>query len=196
MTKQEYMEQLEKRLRRLPREDFEHAVSYFEEYFADAGEENEAQAIEDLGTPQQAADQIIRDMAMDYAAEPVHNVKKGFHALWIVLLAICAAPAAVPLMICGVALILAAVITVCAILAAVLIVAVCSAITGPVTMIAGFTVLGRSIPVFLCCIGMGLAATGAGAALTYGMGLLCKSFLSMTVRAVGKMIQKGGREHA
>lgn len=196
MTKQEYMEQLEKRLRRLPKEDFEHAVSYFEEYFADAGEENEAQAIEDLGTPQQAADQIIRDMALDYAKEPVPNVKKGFRALWIVLLAIFAAPIAVPLMGCGVLLVLAAVVTVCAILFALLMIAVASVITGPVTIMAGFTVLGRSIPVFLCCLGMGLAATGVGAALTYGMGLLCRSFLSWTIKVIGKMIQKGGREHA
>ena len=40
MNKQEYMEQLKKRLKRLPGEDFERAVEYFEEYFAEAGVEN------------------------------------------------------------------------------------------------------------------------------------------------------------
>ena len=55
MTKTEYMKVLSKKLRRLPKEDYERAVEYFEEYFADAGPENEQKAIEDLGTPEEAA---------------------------------------------------------------------------------------------------------------------------------------------
>ena len=58
MNKQEYMNQLKERLRRLPKEDFARAVEYYEEYFAEAGEENEAKAIEDLGSPQEAADYL------------------------------------------------------------------------------------------------------------------------------------------
>ena len=53
MNKQEYMKQLKQCLRRLPKEDFERAVEYYEEYFADAGSENEAKAIEDLGSPKE-----------------------------------------------------------------------------------------------------------------------------------------------
>lgn len=48
MTKSEYMKKLSYSLRRLPKEDFNQAIDYFEEYFAEAGEENEQQAIEDL----------------------------------------------------------------------------------------------------------------------------------------------------
>ena len=51
MTKTEYMKVLSKKLRRLPKEDYERAVEYFEEYFADAGLENEQKAIEDLWNP-------------------------------------------------------------------------------------------------------------------------------------------------
>lgn len=51
MTKSEYMKKLSYSLRRLPKEDFNQAIDYFEEYFAEAGEENEQQAIEDLGSP-------------------------------------------------------------------------------------------------------------------------------------------------
>lgn len=45
MTKSEYMKKLSYSLRRLPKEDFNQAIDYFEEYFAEAGEENEQQAI-------------------------------------------------------------------------------------------------------------------------------------------------------
>lgn len=44
MTKSEYMKKLSYSLRRLPKEDFNQAIDYFEEYFAEAGEENEQQA--------------------------------------------------------------------------------------------------------------------------------------------------------
>lgn len=196
MNKQEYMEQLKKRLKRLPPEDFERAVEYFEEYFAEAGVENEEKAIEDLGTPQEAADQIIRDMALDYAKEPVKNVKKGLNGLWVGLLAVCAAPVAVPLLAAGVILIAAAAMVVFSILFSFLIVAACGVIAGPVTVIAGFTVLTKSVPVFLCCVGIGLASTGIGAALTYGMYLLCRSFLGWAVKGIGNMIQRGGRKNA
>lgn len=39
MNKEQYMKVLKKRLRRLPKEDYNRAVEYFEEYFAEAGRE-------------------------------------------------------------------------------------------------------------------------------------------------------------
>ena len=51
MNKSEYMKILTHELRRLPKEDYYRAVDYFEEYFAEAGPENEDQAIRDLGSP-------------------------------------------------------------------------------------------------------------------------------------------------
>ena len=44
MTKKEYMKKLAYQLRRLPKEDFDKAMDYFEEYFEDAGIENEQKA--------------------------------------------------------------------------------------------------------------------------------------------------------
>ena len=39
MTSGEYLKQLEKYLRKLPQSDYEDAMEYFTEYFADAGPE-------------------------------------------------------------------------------------------------------------------------------------------------------------
>ena len=66
MTKSEYMKKLSYSLRRLPKEDFNQAIDYFEEYFAEAGEENEQQAIEDLGSPEDAAKELatMKDSAL------------------------------------------------------------------------------------------------------------------------------------
>ena len=35
MTRKEYMEQLKKYLKRLPKEDYDNAIEYFSEYFED-----------------------------------------------------------------------------------------------------------------------------------------------------------------
>lgn len=193
MNKQEYMEQLKKRLRRLPKEDFERAVEYFEEYFAEAGAMHEAEAIEDLGSPREAAEQIIRDMALDYSEEPVKNVKGGFHGLWVAFLALCAAPLALPLMLAGVCVAASVLIAVLAVLFAILVVGACSVLAGPVTLIAGFTVAWKSIPVFITCVGLGFMFTGLGAMLTYGMYQLCRKFLSWSLRTFARML-RGGRK--
>ncbi len=196
MDKQEYMDQLKQRLRRLPKEDFAHAVEYFEEYFAEAGAENEAKAIEDLGSPKEAADQIIQDMALKLSKEPVKDVRRGMDALWVALLAIFVAPLALPLVLTGVILVVCAVIVAWSLLLALLIATGCAVIAGPIVVVAGFTVLTKSIPVCLTCIGMGLVSTGLGAACTYGMYHLCRRFLGWSLRVFAGIIQKGGRKHA
>lgn len=196
MNKEEYMQQLRQKLKRLPQEDFERAVEYYEEYFAEAGAENEAKAIEDLGTPQEAADLIIRDMALDYSSEPVRDVKEGFHGLWVAFLALCAAPFALPLLLTGIAVLLIMVVVVFLLLLALLLTAVCCVISGPFAIISGFTVLTKSIPVCLTCVGLGLMAVGLGAAAAYGLYMLCRMFLGWTIRVIGNMIRRGGNNNA
>ena len=55
LTKEEYLAQLKKYLKRLPKEDYNNAMDYFTEYFEDAGPEGEAALIQELGTPKEAA---------------------------------------------------------------------------------------------------------------------------------------------
>ena len=50
LTKEEYLAQLKKYLKRLPKEDYNNAMDYFTEYFEDAGPEGEAALIQELGT--------------------------------------------------------------------------------------------------------------------------------------------------
>ena len=89
MTKKEYMKKLAYQLRRLPKEDFDKAMDYFEEYFEDAGIENEKKAIEDLGAPEEAASALILDLAQENAVKPPKTMKRRFSALWIAILYFC-----------------------------------------------------------------------------------------------------------
>ena len=56
MTKTDYLAALEKYLKTLPEADYKEAMDYFTEYFEEAGSENEAQVIEELGDPKDAAE--------------------------------------------------------------------------------------------------------------------------------------------
>lgn len=58
MDKREYLNRLQMQLADLTDEERREALEYYEEYFADAGEENEDDVIRSLGEPEQVAEQI------------------------------------------------------------------------------------------------------------------------------------------
>lgn len=63
MTKQEFMHRLAQQLVSLPPEERLCALKFYDEYFADAGEENWAAVIRDLGSPEEVARTIREDFA-------------------------------------------------------------------------------------------------------------------------------------
>ena len=110
MTRQEFMTELAARLRRLPKEDLKAALQYYEEYFDEAGSQNEQEVIRELRSPAHVAAKVLSDYAV-YAVKEAKkartSTKSGWRAFWFTILAICAAPVAVPLIIAAVAVILA-----------------------------------------------------------------------------------------
>ncbi len=69
MNKIEFMRQLDILLVGLPIHEREEALQYYEDYFADAGEENEQSVIESLGTPEKVAENIKRDLCQSRGFE-------------------------------------------------------------------------------------------------------------------------------
>lgn len=67
MNRREYMDRLEQLLLVLPIEEREEALQYYEDYFDDAGMENEADVIRELGTPEEVAAKIRVGYAGEYA---------------------------------------------------------------------------------------------------------------------------------
>lgn len=64
MNKQEFIRELRKELQDIPSKEREEAVQYYEEYFDEAGEENEEAVIRELGSPARIAAVIRRDSFM------------------------------------------------------------------------------------------------------------------------------------
>lgn len=66
MNRMEFMTELERLLADMPEEERQAAVQYYADYFADAGEANEADVIRELGSPEKVAESIKADY---YGAE-------------------------------------------------------------------------------------------------------------------------------
>lgn len=112
MNKTEFIKQLEKRLRRLPKEDREDAIRYYEEYFEEMGADNSTDVTSTLGTPDKIAREIIAtctEKHMD-AQKEKGGIRNNTTVIWMIILGICASPVAVPLafaaIICLVALLI------------------------------------------------------------------------------------------
>ena len=61
MNRMEFMAELERLLADMPEEERQAAVQYYADYFADAGEANEAEVIRELGSPEKVAESIKAD---------------------------------------------------------------------------------------------------------------------------------------
>ena len=51
-----------KYLRKLPRQDYEDAMEYFTEYFQETDEEEAAELMKELGTPKEAARELMANL--------------------------------------------------------------------------------------------------------------------------------------
>ena len=62
MNRVEFMTELASLLQDVPVEERREAMRYYNDYFDEAGKENEAQAISDLGSPARVAEKIKEDL--------------------------------------------------------------------------------------------------------------------------------------
>ena len=185
MTREEYLAQLRALLTgRTPPDELERILAYYTEYFDEAGLQGEGRVIRELGTPAELVGRVLgaqrsrtvpaeRDCPPEGAARERH----GLGTLWKVLLAICAAPIAIPLIIAAVIVVLALAFVVVCVVAGVAIGGVVAIGVGIVTAWSGFSVLfsaGMATMMFFC--GMGMLSSGVGLLMiagSFALGGLC-----------------------
>ena len=196
MTKGEYISILEKKLNHLPRAEYDKAMEYFREYFEEAGEENEQQAIQDLGDPAMAGEQIILDLAIKNSneEEKPKTVKSGMSAVWIGILALFAGPIALPVAVAILAVCAALVVAIVATLSAFAVSGIALIVSVVFVLIGGVTVITQSFPVFLSCIGYAVAAAGVGIAVVYSSYLLLVKFICGLIGLFGKVAKRGEKK--
>lgn len=204
MTKQEYLNELDNYLHRLPREDYEDAMAYFSEYLEDAGEDMDA-VVAELGTPKEAAADLIHNL-LDGQLVPVYerdeesaasSEKKSSNVwkmLWIGVLALLAAPIGLPLLLCAIALVFTGVVII-GVLALSGVCTIFGTFLAAIKFFArGLLTLTVSIPGALLQIGVGLFLIGLCILLAIAIVLFCRWFGHVLVAFIKKIANRGRQQ--
>lgn len=78
MNRSEFMKKLELLLADISSEEREEALQYYRDYFEDAGMENEAEVIRELGSPEKVAATIKADLKSDGSVEAGEFTEQGY----------------------------------------------------------------------------------------------------------------------
>ena len=198
MTREEYMTKLQKYLRKLPKQDYEDAIEYFNEYFSDTDEEGQQRLMEELGTPKEAAAELMgnlldRKLKEEGEEKKDKKDKKGIAA--ITILAILSTPVTIPLLVAMLAVLFAAVITVVCVIFSDFIAALGILLIGGKLLLRGIVSFPYSISGALTITGCALLGIGC-AILLYILGIyLCKWTGMLLVKLAQKLVRKRGKHH-
>ncbi|NLD19560.1 MAG: DUF1700 domain-containing protein [Clostridiales bacterium] len=185
MNRKEFIEKLRAELGKLPKEEAEAAIYYYEEYLDEAGPGKEQEIIEGWGNPKKIAGQIKSEYAvkmLDTDEGPA--TKKGLSAIWWVIIGIVSAPVSIPVAFGLLILVIGG-----AAAAIGIILGIFGAIIGCLVGAGACVVVGiMSIPVALSSaimfIGIGLAGLAVMAAIGVAVVMGIRALVKALVRAI------------
>ena len=193
MNRAEFMKKLDALLSDISPEEREEALQYYNDYFDDAGPEQEARILAELGSPEQVAWKIKAGLSGDDSAPRPSNPQpsnppsgKKERNLWkllaIILLCILLAPFVIPVGVGVLAVLLSVIIAVIATVAAIL-------VSGIAIFIAGIFVIGVGLVQLFTVPALGIATAGAGCLLTALGILLSLALLWIALKVVPVVVQ-------
>ena len=191
MTRTEYIAKLTKYLRKLPQQDYEEAIEYFMEYFEEAGPENEARVIAELGTPKEAAHEVISRLLEEKIVEDKSSLRNKTAILWIAILAVLASPVALPILLFFLAMIMTLLMIIFAVLVTALALTFALLISGAYTFFTSFSLLSVSLASTLFGGGLGLLMFGGALLLLLISFEICKLIVKLITLLIKWLIKKG-----
>jgi len=198
MNRNDFINELKKRLRKLPYDEIKEAIDYYEGYFDDAGVENEQAVLTELGSPAAVASQIIANFAIK-EADDENPGKKNWRTAWLVILAVFASPIAIPIALSVGIVALSLVITLSAVIVSFFAAGAAVFAGGLAALISGVLVVVHSVPTTLFYSGVGLILLGIGTSIMIGTVILagkCFKWLSKKIGAfIIKRRAKGGAKN-
>ena len=192
MTKIEYLTQLDTYLMKLPQSDRIEAMDYFKELFDDAGPEGEEELMASLGSPKEAAHDILTSL-LDKKLNDEAPRKNRAQILWIALLALLAAPIGLPIILAILATCIGLLIAVVGFIIGLAGIALGGFIIGLVFSVESFTVLLASKSSFLLLLGGGLLSIGASSLALLGMDYVARFGGLLIIRLVQWILKKTKR---
>lgn len=191
MTRTEYIAKLTKYLRKLPQKDYEEALEYFMEYFEEAGPENEARVIAELGTPKEAAHEVISRLLDEKIIEEKSSLRNKTTILWIAILAVLASPVALPILLFFLAMIVTLLMIIFAVIVTALALTFALLISGVYTFFTSFSLLNVSLASTLFGGGLGLLMFGGALLLLLISFEICKLIVKLITLLIKWLIKKG-----
>ncbi len=192
MTRTDYLTQLETYLNKLPEADRIEAMDYFKELFDDAGTEGEEELIASLGTPKEAAHDVLSNL-LDKKVNEGPAQKNDRQLLHIALLALLVAPIGIPV---GIGILMAIIglfIAAVAVILAFFTVSVTGILLGELFIVESFSILAEAKSAFILIFGAGLLAIGASSLVLLGISYVARFFGLLVVRLVQWILKKGKR---
>ena len=193
MTRTEYLSQLENYFSKLPQADRIEAMDYFKELFDEAGIEGEEELIASLGTPKEAAHEVLSNLLDKKIKQaPARQI------LHIALLALLAAPIGIPLGIAILMALVAILVAASSVILAFFAVSILGIIGGFLFLVESFTILAQAKSAFILIFGSGLLAIGASSLVLLGISYVARFFGLLIVGLVQFVLKKGkrGDQHA
>jgi len=181
------MKELRRNLEALPFEEREAAISYYEEYFDEAGPDRETETIESLGSPEAIAAELKADYAVN---KPPKTPREGASKVWLVILAIFAIPIALPLAIALAAVIFSLFVALLAVIFSIGVAAIALLVGGILTLVSGFGVIATGPLTTLFFLGGGLALLGIGILFGYLSYIVAVKLLGAFARLLGRLLQR------
>ena len=164
-----YLSEFKSKISKLPHEEYEDAVNYFVEYIEDSGLENYEDICKELGTPREAASELMVGLLKDKNAR-----KRNPSIVLIAILAILSAPVSIPIFIFLITILFAIGMLIVAMLLA--------SIAG---VVGGGALAIKTIIVSIGSIGI----TSSGGMILFGTSLLAIGLIIPVVLLVIKIIQ-------
>lgn len=208
MNRIEFMTQLAALLQDVPVEERREAMQYYNDYFDDAGAENEQQVIDELESPEKVAENIKADLkgtsedsggSADtqtqqtqptvQQAEPP-KTSNALKILLIIAIILVGGPVIIPLALGIAGAVIACIAALFAVFVSIVVAAVAIAIVGVVLVVQGIIVLIPDFVVGLGLLGTGLILTVIGTIGTVAGVKLCVVVLPCIFRAIVAVCRK------
>ncbi|WP_461813126.1 DUF1700 domain-containing protein [Faecalimonas sp.] len=213
MNRIEFMTELEKLLREISQEERREALQYYEDYFADAGIENEQHIIDELESPKKVAQTIKEGLlgkedSSEYREtgyvdtrfeekEIPANREVGrktnnnwLKILFIVVVTIFALPILLPLIFAGISIVFAIAVSGFAVLGTLVLLAVVVMICGIAITICGIIELFHFPALALVIMGGGILAFVVGLVATVLMIKACMTVFPILFRGLVNIFRK------
>lgn len=219
MNRIEFMKELEVLLANISVDERTEAIQYYNDYFDDAGVENEAHIISELGSPQKVAAIIKAGVKTDETSSEysetgytdtrfekreemtqketfkeskrsgTENKNNSKTVLWVIV-AICASPIIIPLAGGLLAALVGILIAIFSVMLSIVIASASIAIAGIAVFLAGCVQLGVFLPLGLALIGAGLIIFVLGLIATVFSGKVCAIVIPSVIRGFVDICRK------